>query len=68
MTTKQTTVVDNRGRACPALVITCPQCGYDAFNIFDVYGHNHLQCAGCNTTFCQQAGECSLEKKEAHHV
>jgi len=63
MTTKDAAVTDNRGRSHPALIVTCPVCANDAFHIFDVFGHNHLQCTGCRTTFCQRANKCSLESK-----
>jgi ribosomal protein L37E len=32
MTTQKTTVRDNMGKDHPALVITCPNCGNDAFH------------------------------------
>lgn len=53
MNTSPITVTDGKGGKKPALLVTCPECGEDLFNILVIDGHNHLQCSECNTSFCQ---------------
>lgn len=58
MDTKQVKVEarDGSKEVTDALLVICPQCSGDSFKIFVVHGHNHLQCATCNETFCQGGG------------
>jgi hypothetical protein len=58
MTTKEVSVVDNRGIMVTALLMICDNCGGESFHIFvvptpETKGHNHLQCTGCGESFCQ---------------
>jgi hypothetical protein len=41
------------GKPDTALLFTCSKCEGVKWLIFNVYGHSHLQCATCGTTFCQ---------------
>jgi len=47
MTTEPTVVTDKDGMFHDALVVTCPECSNDAFNLLVINGHNHLQCTRC---------------------
>lgn len=44
----------------PGQVIVCDQCDNDAFAIFFVEEHNHLQCTACGTSYCQSGRNCQL--------
>jgi hypothetical protein len=60
MKTEPTTVVarDGSGAETPANVVICEECDYAAFYLFILEGgHQHIQCAACDTTFCD--GSCA---------
>jgi hypothetical protein len=60
-------VQDKDGRIVEADLIICPQCGKDGFNLFRIKGHNHihLQCLGCEMSFCPMGEDYNHE--EADH-
>lgn len=37
----------------------CDYCSNDEFFILIIFGHNHLQCTSCGTSFCQMGGGCN---------
>lgn len=48
------------GKVEQAALISCEECQGTAFAIFFIQGQEkpHLQCASCQTTFCQTGGCC----------
>ena len=62
MNTLPTHVTDKDGNKKPALLVVCPDCGSEAFVIFVIDGHNHLQCFDCEHSFCQAGEQCSVNQ------
>jgi len=56
-------VKDNTGNVKQALMAACPDCGAALFRLLVINGHNHIECAGCNTSFCQ--GGCGCDCRPA---
>lgn len=54
------TQINGIGGNLPCDVIICDRCDGEDFVIYSVLGHTHLQCVGCDKTFC--SGECSKPK------
>jgi formate dehydrogenase maturation protein FdhE len=63
METRDVVLHSETGRSYPAKQLLCPICGGSVFELFALIvdgetGHNHIQCAECDTSFCQGTGPC----------
>lgn len=58
MTTREEIIEDKDGNKITGLLAICENCGGEAFFIFSIHGHNHLQCVNCGTSFCQGGSNC----------
>lgn len=59
----------NAGQRLDAELIVCPdpECESEHFSVYMVAGHQHIQCAICETTYCGAGGDCALEPEEFGH-
>jgi hypothetical protein len=58
MTTLKVLLQSNRGPVFADKAI-CDYCSNDEFFILIIFGHNHLQCTSCGTSYCQAGGSCT---------
>ena len=63
MITRDITVTAQDGATTTAKQIVCGICGSQAFLIFAIDTHQHLQCAVCDTSYCD--GSCVLPTPNA---
>lgn len=59
MNTREVTVEDKDGKVVKATMVVCPSCGNNEFILLQIEGHDHLQCAACDNSFCD--GSCGLK-------
>jgi transposase-like protein len=52
MNTRQVSVEDKDGKVVKATMVVCPYCGSNEFILLQIEGHDHIQCAACDRTFC----------------
>lgn len=53
MKIRDVTVTDGvSGKEYTAQLSVCERCTSEAFRVYGVDGHLHLQCIDCDTTFC----------------
>lgn len=54
-------VHDKDGASEKATLATCGACGSDQFHVFQIerQDHPHLQCVGCDTSYCSRKGGCN---------
>jgi hypothetical protein len=57
MTTIQVRIESNLGPVLGRKGV-CDYCSNDEFYLLVIFGHNHIQCSKCGTSFCQ-LGHCS---------
>jgi len=66
MKTRHVEVTDQfSGRMVTAHVVICEECEDDAFHIYWVREHAHLECAGCHVSYCQAGDRCEVDGEEA---
>lgn len=57
-------VSEKTGKKFLALLMLCPECGNSTFMVIRIKGqnHDHLQCVGCNTSFCEGGPDCEINE------